>query len=117
MVDGLGEDTLSARFRLSIAEDGGQPESLIDVSLESSEDDPWGLERINLRRFAYKKVSMCIETEAWGSAKNPMELAVWAQPRIRSGHQSPPKPPFWAKISKQEQLLRKRQLEALGYVE
>ena len=117
IVDGLSEETLSARFRLSIAEEGSQPESIIDVSLHSGDADPWRLERLSLSHSAYKKVTMCIETEAWGSVENPMERAVWAQPRIRSGNQTPARPPFWAKISREEQLLRKRQLEALGYVE
>jgi hypothetical protein len=117
MVDGLGEDTLSARFRLSIAEEGGEPESMIDVSVESGGGDSLRLERFSLRRFAYKMVTMCIETEARGSVENPMERAVWAQPKIRSGLQSPAKPRSWANISEEERLLRKRQLEALGYVE
>jgi len=116
-VDGLGEETLKARFRLLIAEDGGDQESMIDASLDGGSGEVRRRERISLRSYAYKRVEMCIETEASGSVKNPMERAVWALPRIRSGHQSAARPPSWAKISEDERLLRKRQLEALGYVE
>ena len=115
--DGLAGQTLTARFMLSIAEEGGEPESMIDVSLDSADGDSWRRESFSLRRYGYKKITMCIETEAWGSVENPMERAVWALPRIRSRLQSPARPPSRAMISQEERLLRQRQLEALGYIE
>jgi hypothetical protein len=113
----LGGESLTARFRLSIAEGGGAPELFIDVSLDSASEDSWRRHLIRLHQFAYKTVTMCLETEAEGTMDDPMEWVAWAHPKIRSQRQRPAGLAPRGRISKEERKLQKKQLEALGYIE
>ena len=115
--DDLGGESLLARFQLSIAEGGGPPESIIDASLDEASEDSWQKHDIRLHRFAYKTVTMCLETEAKGTMDDPMQMVGWAHPKIRSQWQRPARLAPRARISKEERKLQKQQLETLGYVE
>jgi len=113
----LGGESMSARFRLSISTGDGQPETLLDESLDSSSDDPWRQHGIQLLEYAYKNVTMCVATEAEGTMEDPLQAVAWAYPRIESSWQLPPRKASMSRISPQERALRRQQLEALGYVD
>jgi len=115
--ENLRGESMSARFRLSIATGDGPPETLIDESLGSSSDIPWRQHRVQLLDYAYQNVTMCVATEAEGTMEDPLQMVAWAYPRIRSSWQRPPSKASMSRISPRERALRKQQLEALGYVD
>jgi hypothetical protein len=94
----------------------GPPETLLDRSLTPESKSPWRGRNLRLGRFAYKRVTMCVATEAQGEMENPLDVVAWGNPRISSRVQRPfqEKP---ERLTEQERRLREQQLQALGYVQ
>ncbi len=107
---------IEARFRLTVDAGDGPPETLLDRSLTPESKSPWRGRNLRLGRFAYKRVTMCVATEAQGEMENPLDVVAWGNPRISSRVQRPfqEKP---ERLTEQERRLREQQLEALGYVQ
>ena len=107
---------IEARFRLTVDAGDGSPETLLDRSLTPESKSPWRGRNLRLGRFAYKRVTMCVATEAQGEMENPLDVVAWGNPRISSRAQRPfqEKP---ERLTEQERRLREQQLKALGYVQ
>jgi len=118
---GIDEERLDgrwveARFRLTVDDGSGPPEALIDRSLTAESKSLWWKSNLRLGQFAYKRVTMCISTEAQGGMEDPLEVVAWEIPLITSRVQRP----FQGKLeilTEQERRLREQQLKALGYVQ
>jgi hypothetical protein len=113
----LEGERVSARFRLSIRPEGGPREHLIDVSIDESSGNPWLWFHLQLHRFGYKRVELCVATEVEGTMANPEEVVAWAHPIIKSKWQTAELLGAFSRIDRAEKELRKQQLEALGYIE
>ena len=107
--------SLSARFRLTIEEDG-RLETLVDDVVDSDSERLWRETDVRLAEFRYKRVELCLSVEADGEMKKPLRMVAWANPGIRSWLQHPPEQRARKAITEEEKELRKQQLEALGYV-
>jgi hypothetical protein len=107
---------LSARFRLSIAEKGRPAEGLLDRSLDTDSESPWRGRNIPLGRFGFKRVEMCVSTEAEGEMEDPLRVVAWGNPLIRSSVQHPEDQRVDKRVTEEERKLREQQLRALGYI-
>jgi len=107
---------IEARFRLTVDAGDGPPETMLDRTLNLESESPWRGRNLRLGRFAYKRVTMCVATEAQGEMENPLEMVAWGNPLISSRVQRPfqEKP---ERLTEQERRLREQQLQALGYVQ
>jgi hypothetical protein len=107
---------IEARFRLTVDAGDGPPETMLDRTLNPESESPWRGRNLRLGRFAYKRVTMCVATEAQGEMENPLEMVAWGNPLISSRVQRPfqEKP---ERLTEQERRLREQQLQALGYVQ
>ena len=116
-IDGerLGNRRLRARFTMTIAGDGGSA-MVVDETLDSGAGDLWKRRRVPLAAYAYEHVQICIATEIEDGAEDLLELALWANPLVKSKSLSPPRLRPVNKITEQERRLREQQLKALGYV-
>jgi len=103
------------RFMMTV--DDGERTTLIDETIASDAKKLWRRRRVDLRRFAFRRVSMCISTEVDGEEDDPRGLGVWANPIIESTTQRPPRLRLVGRVTKRERRLQKQQLEALGYVD
>ena len=106
---------LSARFRLTLEEDG-RLETLVDDVVDSDSERLWREVDVRLVEYRYKRVELCLSVEADGEIKKPLGMVAWANPRIRSWLQHPKEQRARQAITEEEKRLRKQQLEALGYV-
>jgi hypothetical protein len=118
---GIDEERLQGRwieahFRLTVDAGDGPPETLLDRSLTPESKSPWRGRNLQLGRFAYKRITMCVATEARGEMENPLDMVAWGNPLISSRVQRPfeEKPET---ITEQERQLREQQLKALGYIQ
>ena len=109
-----GDGVKRVHFIMTI--DDGEVDTLIDDTIASDAKKLWRLRRVNLGKYASKRVNVCISTEIDGGADDPQALAAWANPVIESTTQRPPRLRTARRVSKQERKLQKQQLEALGYV-
>jgi hypothetical protein len=107
---------LNARFQLTIAEKDQPPEVLLDRSLNSDSESLWRGRDIPLGRFGFKRVTMCVSTEAEGDVEDPFRVVAWGNPLIHSKVQHPEEERKDERITEQERKLREQQLRALGYV-
>jgi hypothetical protein len=107
---------LEARFRLTVDDGEGLPETILDRSLNPESESPWRGRNMRLGRFAYKWVTMCVATEAEGEMENPLGIVAWGNPLVSSPVQRPYEEPTET-ITEQERRLREQQLRALGYVQ
>jgi hypothetical protein len=107
---------VEARFRLTVDDGDGPPETVFDRSLNPESESPWRGRRLRLGRFAYKWVTMCVATDAEGEMEDPLEMVAWGNPLISSPVQRPYEEPT-ATVTEQERELREQQLRALGYVQ
>ena len=116
-IDGgrLKSRRLRARFTMTIAGDGGSA-TVVDETLDSGSGDLWMRRLVPLGAYAYEHVEMCIATEIEDGAEDLLELAVWANPFVKSKSLSPPRLRPVNRITDQERRLREQQLKALGYV-
>ncbi len=116
-IDGerLRDRHVRARFTMTIAGDG-EPELIVDETLDSGAEELWMRQRISLGAYAYEHVEMCIATEIEREEGGLFELALWANPVIKSKSLSPPRLRPVNKITEQERRLREQQLKVLGYV-
>ena len=107
---------IEARFRLTVDAGNGSPETILDQTLNSESESPWRRTTVRLKQFAYKRVTMCVVTEAKSEMEDPLGMVEWANPVVFSRIQRPfqEKP---ERLTKQERELRKQQLNALGYVQ
>ncbi len=113
----LGEDEISARFRMTVKGPGREPETILDVELDERSPSPWRGREIPLARFGFQRVELCVEAEASGSMENPHEVIAWANPLIRSPVQRPGDMPEDEPQTARERELQLQQLQALGYVQ
>ncbi len=107
---------IEAHFRLTVDAGDGPPETLLDRSLTPESKSPWRGRNLQLGRFAYKRVTICVATEAQGEMENPLDMVAWGNPRISSRVQRPFKEEPVI-ITEQERRLRAQQLRALGYIQ
>jgi len=112
----LQERWLEARFRLTVDDGSGPPETILDRTLTPESKSPWRGRDVRLGRFAYKWVTMCVATEADGEMENPLEMVAWGNPLISSPVQRPFEE-LTEIVTEQERELREQQLRALGYVQ
>jgi hypothetical protein len=107
---------IEARFRLIVDAGNGSPETILDQTLDSESESLWQRNTVRLRQFAYKRVTMCVATEAKSEMEDPLGMAEWVNPVIFSRVQRPfqERP---ERLTKQERELREQQLNALGYVQ
>ena len=118
---GIDEDrlqgrSLDARFTLTIEAHRRPPEVLIDRRLSSDAEVLWRGREILLNKYASRRVTMCVATEAEGEMEDPLDVVAWGNPLVRSRIQHPRAGPVREKITEQERKLREQQLKALGYV-
>jgi hypothetical protein len=113
----LAGRSIRGRFRLTIGEVGGTPETLMDVTLDQESDEIWHRETANIARFGLKQVEMCIETAIDGDVDDPTGIVIWSNPRILSRAERERRAARSARVSEQEKKLERQQLEALGYVD
>jgi hypothetical protein len=107
---------LEARFRLTVQKEGFAPETMLDRTLNPDSKSPWRGRWIQLGKFSYQRVKMCVATEVSGEMENPEEMVAWGNPLIRSPVQRPHDQQKEERISEREKKLREQQLKALGYV-
>jgi len=107
---------LEARFRLTVDDGDGPPETILDRTLNPESESPWRGRSWRLGRFAYKRVTMCVATEAEGEMENPLDMVAWGNPQVSSPVQRPYEEPTET-VTEQERELREQQLRALGYVQ
>jgi hypothetical protein len=107
---------VEARFRLTVDDGSGPPETILDRTLTPESKSPWRGRNLRLGRFANKRVTMCVATEAKGEMEDPLDMVAWGNPLISSRVQRPfeEKPET---ITEQERQLREQQLKALGYIQ
>ena len=110
----LPEEGGSVRFKMTLRREEGL-ETLFDVELYSDSDELWISRRILLTDAAYESLQVCysIESDDGGPVK---QAALWGTPVIVSAARVVEDSEAPAPLSKEERRLRKRQLEALGYV-
>jgi hypothetical protein len=118
---GIDEEALQgrwieARFRITVDDAERPTETILDVSLNTDSRKPWRGRHVRLGRFSYKRVTMCVSTEAKGEMEDPLNAVAWGNPLIRSLTQHPEIEPSEERITEQERKLREQQLRALGYV-
>jgi hypothetical protein len=118
---GIDEERLhgkwvEARFRLSVDDGERPPDTILDVTLNPDSVSPWRGRNLNLGKFTYKWVTMCVSTEVEGEMDDPFEVVAWANPLIRSRTHHPEVERTEERITEQERKLREQQLKALGYV-
>ncbi len=75
---------LEARFRLTVQQQGKAPETVLDRTLNPDSESPWRGRWIQLARFGYQRVQMCVSTEVSGDSENPEEIVAWGNPLISS---------------------------------
>jgi len=107
---------VEARFRLTVDDGSSRPETILDRTLTPESESPWRGRNLRLGRFAYKRVTMCVATEAKGEMENPLAMVGWGNPLISSRVQRPYQEPPES-VNEQERRLREQQLKALGYVQ
>ena len=112
----LQDRWIEARFRLTVDAENGPPETILDQTLSSESEGPWRRHTLQLRQFAYKRVTMCVATEATGEMEDPLGMLEWDNPVIFSRVQRP----FQGKseiLTEQERRLRERRLKDFGYIQ
>jgi hypothetical protein len=107
---------LEARFQLTVQKEGLPPEVLLDRTLTPDSKSPWRGRWIQLGKYSYQRVQMCVATEVAGEMESPDEMVAWGNPLIRSPVQRPHDQQKEERISERERKLREQQLKALGYV-
>jgi hypothetical protein len=107
---------LEARFVMTIQDAGRAPETLLDRRLDLESESPWRGRMIPLGRYAYRKVELCVATEADGDVDDPFAAVTWGNPLILSSVQHPVAEAREEVVTEQERNLREQQLKALGYV-
>jgi hypothetical protein len=113
----LAGRSVEARFRLTIDDDEGSPEALVDVTLDETSDPLWYRQTVSIQRYSMRVVTMCVETEIEGAIENPTEVVLWANPQILSRADKERRAAKSGRITEQERKLREQQLKALGYVD
>jgi len=108
---------VEARFRLTIDDHERPPETLVDVLLDESSDPLWRRQTVSIARYAFRQVTMCIDTEVDGDFTDPEGVVLWANPQVLSAADRERKAGRSQRISDQEKRLREQQLRTLGYVD
>ena len=94
----------------------GPPRTLLDRTLNPESVSPWRGENIRLSGYGYKRVTMCVATEAEGEMEKPLSVVAWGNPLVSSSIQHPYEERAEI-LTEQERKLREQQLQALGYVQ
>jgi hypothetical protein len=113
----LGDRDLRARFLLTVAIDGQQPETLMETTVRSGDRKIWHRRSINLRRFELQRLTMCLSAAVEGAGTDGEPAAAWANPLIQSPRERVAQEHRRRRITDQERRVREQNLEALGYVE
>jgi hypothetical protein len=71
---------------------------------------------VRLSGYGYKRVTMCVATEAEGEMEKPLSVVAWGNPLVSSSIQHPYEKRAEI-LTEQERKLREQQLQALGYVQ
>jgi hypothetical protein len=108
---------LSARFQITVAPDGEAPESLMDVSVHTGDQNLWRRRSINLEQYELRRLTMCLSVEVGGSMGDGEQPAAWTSPSILSRRERLAQVDRRRQITDQERRVREQNLEALGYVE
>jgi hypothetical protein len=108
---------LRARFLLTVAIDGQQPETLMETTVRSGDRKIWHRRSINLRRFELQRLTMCLSAAVEGAGTDGEPAAAWANPLIQSPRERVAQEHRCRRITDQERRVREQNLEALGYVE
>jgi hypothetical protein len=112
----LRERWVEARFLLTVDDGKGPPRTLLDRTLNPESESPWRGENIRLSGYGYKRVTMCVATEAEGEMEKPLSVVAWGNPLVSSSIQHPYEKRAEI-LTEQERKLREQQLQALGYVQ
>ena len=115
--DRLDGRDLHARFQLTVATDGQSPETLMDVSVDASDEKIWRRRSINLERYELRRLTMCLWTSVEGAPGDGEQAAAWANPSIHSRRERLAQVDRRRRITDQERRVREQNLAALGYVE
>lgn len=112
---------LTARFRITAAPldqngDAGIPETLLDEVLVSDHDEHWHRQRVELPGLDYQRVELCLSIDVSGAEESVRLVAVWGVPGIRSRSAPESESDEESELSQEEQELRRKRLEAFGYV-
>jgi hypothetical protein len=113
----LAGRSLKARFRLTIDDHEGRPETMIDTIIDETSEPLWRRKTASIARYGMREVTVCIETEIEGDVEDPSGIVLWANPQIRSKADRDRRTARSQRITEQERRLREQQLEALGYVD
>ena len=120
----LGESEGTVAFELALRR-GRSEEILLAEVLSSSDDELWLTRELSLEDLAYESAQVCLSIGHLNGDRAVRRAALWGSPLIRSrsereqaglGDQRPTEPDSEQPISQEEMDLRRRQLEALGYV-
>ncbi len=117
---GLDRERLAGRdvhghFLMSL-EGAGFTVVAVDDTVDSGSQELWRKQRTSLVDMALQRVEMCLSVTTKEASSAAAGEAVWGLPRIRSNSQQP-SPLAVQPLHGKEEKLRRRQLEALGYVE
>ena len=111
----------AVRFELRLRDsEGATEEQLLSVQI-GPEDEPWHQQTLDLDRYSYRSVELCVETEALGPLAGGAteELAFWESPGIASRGMEEVAAGEEAGVeglSEEEIEVRRKHLRAMGYV-
>jgi hypothetical protein len=107
----------SARFQLTLAS-GGRTSTLLDELLETDSKKLWHRQRFDLGEYAFESLELCLSIQRESGPADVETAGVWQTPMIRSADRAQDEEGEEATSLTEEELgLRRRQLEALGYVD
>lgn len=112
----LNGQWVDARFLMTLREGEAAPSTLLDRRLNPESESPWRGRSIPLGRYAYRRIELCVATEAVSDGGDPFALVAWGNPLILSRIQHPVVEISPEVLTEQERKLREQQLKALGYV-
>ena len=115
--DRLDGRDLRARFQLTVAGDGKPLETLMDVTVNSRDQELWKRRRIDLQRYELQRLTMCLLVAVEGTEETGEQAAAWAIPSVHSRRERLTQVNRKRRITDQERRVREQNLEALGYVE
>jgi hypothetical protein len=119
-VAAAGREAFTARFAMTIhPRDGGAGETLFTDTVATADESRWREARHDLAPWALAWVRLCVATEELGAPGAPTEeFAFWSNPAIGHLAATPPQAGSAEEDLTDEELdVRRRHLEALGYID
>ena len=113
----LGKKPASAVFGVTVRDEEGR-ERLVEKEMGSESDSGlWQRRRIDLTGYAQQSVELCLSVQVTQGGKRAEKAALWGVPVIEKKRRSTASVSETEEpISGEERELRRRQMEALGYV-